>query len=291
MLIEDINDYIDFLKYERMLSENTISSYQGDLFSFYDFLSQENISEAEEVQKKHFSEYTKFLYQKGIKPNTIIRKDAALKGFFRFLSSKERIKNNPSLSIQTPKVPKKLPKVITNSEIETILKTKMTNIEKAVFELLYSSGLRVSELINLEMKNVDLKNNLLKILGKGSKERLTPIGSKAKRALKIYLEERELMLKMANFKNPDYDKVFLNQKGKRISRQYVYNFIKHQGEIIQKHISPHTIRHSCATELLEGGADLRVVQELLGHASIATTQLYTHLSRKYIREVYKSING
>ena len=291
MLIEDINDYIEFLKLERMLSENTVQSYQNDLFSFYDFLSQKDITEASEVQKRNFSEYSAYLSEQNIKPSSIVRKNASIKGFFKYLRAKKRIKENPSLSIQTPKVPKKLPKVISNNEIETILKTKMTNLEKAIFELLYSSGLRVSELINLEMKNLNLKNSLLKVLGKGSKERMVPIGSKAKNALKIYLEERDLMLKMADFKNPDTEKIFLNNKGKGISRQFVYNFIRREGEIIQKHISPHTIRHSFATELLENGADLRVVQELLGHSSIATTQLYTHLSKKYIREVYKSING
>lgn len=291
MLIEDINDYIDFLRLERMLSENTIQSYQNDLFSFYDFLSQKDITEAFDVQKRHFSEYTSYLSSQNIKPSSIIRKNASIKGFFKYLRAKKKIKENPSLSIQTPKTPKKLPKVISNNEIETILKTKMTNLEKAIFELLYSSGLRVSELINLEVKNLNLKQSLLKVLGKGSKERLVPIGSKAKNALKIYLEERDLMLKMANFKNPDTEKIFLNNKGRGISRQFVYNFIRREGEIIQKHISPHTIRHSFATELLENGADLRVVQELLGHSSIATTQLYTHLSKKYIREVYKSING
>ena len=262
-----------------------------NLFSFYDFLSQKDITEASEVQKRNFSEYSAYLSEQNIKPSSIVRKNASIKGFFKYLRAKKRIKENPSLSIQTPKVPKKLPKVISNNEIETILKTKMTNLEKAIFELLYSSGLRVSELINLEMKNLNLKNSLLKVLGKGSKERMVPIGSKAKNALKIYLEERDLMLKMADFKNPDTEKIFLNNKGKGISRQFVYNFIRREGEIIQKHISPHTIRHSFATELLENGADLRVVQELLGHSSIATTQLYTHLSKKYIREVYKSING
>lgn len=300
MIIQQISDYLEFLEIEKGLSENTILAYRSDILSFLDFLVEEEknkdegreIVEASDVQRSHFGSYAKFLMNKDIKPSSIVRKIASLKGLFRYLNAKEEIRSNPALGANSPRVPKKLPRVVMLEEIETILRSDMEPKERAVFELLYATGLRVSELVELEVGNVDLKNNTVKTMGKGSKERVIPLGSHAKAAIERYLEDRNLMLRLLNI-TPDPKKLFLNNRGGKISRQFVYSFIRACGEklIGGKTISPHTIRHSFATHLLERGADLRVVQELLGHSSIVTTQLYTHVSKKRLKEVYHSING
>jgi len=279
-----ISEYINYLEIERGLSKNTISAYGSDLMSFFDFVETDNLSE---ISRKDFSRYTKFLAKKEISPTSITRKIASLKGFFRFLSSKRYIKDNPAISIVSPKLPKKLPKVLTIAEIDKILKNNLNTKERAIIELLYSAGIRVSELVNLDIKNLDLSQKSIKVFGKGSKERLVPINKKCADIINKYLKERNLIALKYNSKN----NLFLENNGKPITRQKVYKIIKQQGELISKHISPHTMRHSFATHLLENGADLRVVQELLGHASIVTTQLYTHISKKALRDVYFSING
>lgn len=232
-----------------------------------------------------------FLASNNISASSITRKIASIKGFFKYVSANREIKANPALAINSPKLPKRLPKVITFEEIKKLLNNRLTVKEKAVFELLYATGLRVSELVNLEIKNVDFKNNLIKTTGKGSKERFVPVGKKAKAALNEYLKQRELILKTKFGSNYKENAIFINDNGKKITRQWVYNFIKKQGETIHKQISPHTIRHSFATHLLENGADLRAVQELLGHSSVVTTQLYTHISKKRLKEIYFQING
>lgn len=289
MLIQSISEYLTYLEVERGLSQNTVLAYENDILGFFDYFK--NIEDPNEIKRIHFSEYTVHLAQNGLLSSSITRKIASIKGFFRFLSANKEIKSNPSLSVTSPKIPKKLPKVISYEEIEKLLKNRLTTKEKAVFELLYATGLRVSELVNLTVKNVDFKSNLIKTTGKGSKDRIVPMGKKAKEALNNYMKERELILKAKMGSGAESDYIFLNDKSEQISRQWVYNFIKKQGETINKTISPHTIRHSFATHLLENGADLRAVQELLGHRSVVTTQLYTHISKKRLREVYFNING
>lgn len=300
MIIQQISDYFEFLEVEKGLSQNTILAYRSDIFSFLDFLVEEKISAASDVQRQHFGSYTKYLMNSNIKPSSIVRKIASLKGLFRYLNAKEEIKVNPALGANSPKVPKKLPKVVTIDEIEQILRSEMTVLQRAIFELLYATGLRVSELVELEIRNVDLKANTIRTIGKGSKERVIPLGSHSKTAIENYIFDRDLILKLsANSISTNQlpktkeaqKKLFLNNRGSKISRQFVYNFIKNCGKKIEKIISPHTIRHSFATHILERGADLRVVQELLGHSSIVTTQLYTHISKKRLKEVYHSING
>ena len=281
--------YLSYLEIERGLSSNTILAYQNDIVAFINFLEGQNISESKNIVRNHFSIYTKNLMDENIKPSSITRKIASLKGFFKFLNAKQELKHNPALGIESPRVPKKLPKVVSTDDIEKMLKTNLSTLEKAVFELLYATGLRVSELVGLNLLNIDLKVNTVRTFGKGSKEKIVPLGKPAAQAVKSYLKERETVLKLNKIENEQ--RVFINAKGKRISRQWVYNFIRSLGEGIQKTITPHTIRHSFATHLLERGADLRVVQELLGHANIATTQLYTHVSKKRLKEVYFAING
>lgn len=289
MLIQSISEYLTYLEVERGLSKNTVLAYENDILGFFDYFK--NIEDPNEIKRIHFSEYTVYLAQNGLLSSSVTRKIASIKGFFRFLAANKEIKSNPSLSVSSPKIPKKLPKVISYEEIEKLLKNRLTIKEKAVFELLYATGLRVSELVNLTVKNVDFKTALIRTTGKGSKDRIVPMGKKAKEALSRYMKERNLLLKAKMGSGAESDYIFLNDKSEKISRQWVYNFIKKQGETINKTISPHTIRHSFATHLLENGADLRAVQELLGHRSVVTTQLYTHISKKRLREVYFNING
>ena len=281
-----ISDYINYLEVERGLSQNTILAYQSDLIAFFDFLETQEEVSLNEIKRRDFSSYTKFLARKELNPSTIVRKIASIKGFFKFLCFRRDIEKNPAIALSTPKLPKRLPKVLTISEIETILKSNLTTLEAAIIELLYSAGIRVSELTRLEIKNIDLKTRMIKVFGKGSKERYVPINKKCVEILEKYLKQR----KIAELKYGDTNTFFIDEKGTKVTRQKVYKIIRKQGEIINKKISPHTIRHSFATHLLERGADLRVVQELLGHASIVTTQLYTHISKKTLREVYFNIN-
>lgn len=279
-----ISEYISYLEIEKGLSKNTILAYQSDLIGFFDFIENAQI---EEIKRKDFSTYTKYLAKNEINPSSITRKIASIKGFFKYISYKRIIKTNPAASIASPKLPKRLPKVLTISEIEKLLRNNLSVMDYAIIELLYSAGVRVSELVNLNIKNIDLKQQTIKVFGKGSKERIIPINKKCIEDLKKYLKKRELIALKYNSE----PFLFINENGKKITRQYVYKVIREQGEKINKHISPHTLRHSYATHLLENGADLRVVQELLGHSSIVTTQLYTHISKRTLREVYFNING
>ena len=292
MNLELISDYLNYLEVERALSKNTIEAYENDIFSFLKYLSDNlGVADIGQIKRTHISSYNRYLASCGINPVSIVRKIASIKGFFRYLCVNSVIEKNPALALTSPKISKKLPKVISVKEIEKLLSSHLDIMHKALFELFYATGLRVSELVNLEFKNTDLKTGIIKTMGKGSKERIIPIGSKAKTALKNYFKEREIIIFTNDLGKKNQKYVFLKQNGAKISRQYVYTFIHNLGKKIQKDISPHTIRHSFATHLLENGADLRVVQELLGHSSIVTTQLYTHISKKRLREVYYSINS
>ena len=217
----------------------------------------------------------------------MIRKVATLRGFFKWATSAEIIDKNPASTLEQPKTPQRLPKVVSIKEIEEMLHNNLTPLEHVIMELLYSCGLRVSELVNLKINDIDLSSKYVRCFGKGSKERIIPIGEMAKNIIKQYLPERELIIKKFNLNTKQ---LLISEKGRFITRQDVYNFIHAQGKIIHKNISPHTLRHSFATHLLENGADLRVVQELLGHSDVSTTQLYTHISKKRLKDVYFSIN-
>ena len=197
------------------------------------------------------------------------------------------LKTNPALTREQPKIPQRLPKVMSVNEIEEILSHNLSVLQRVIVELLYGCGLRVSKLTELKVTSYDLKNRYLQCRGKGSKERIVPLGKKACEAIDDYIKEREFLILKYNL---DTENLLLTEKGKNITRQEVYNFIREQGKFLNKKISPHTLRHSFATHLLENGADLRVVQELLGHSDVATTQLYTHISKKRLKEVYFGIN-
>ena len=287
MLIQYIAQYLEYLEVERGLAFNTILAYRSDLYSLSEFLSTQNIEELNDISRLQLNLYIKNLYDKKYTPGSITREIASIKGFFNWLSINELIKHNPSLAIEQPKLPKKLPKVLSMKEINEILDTSMTVIEKAVLELLYACGLRVSELTDIRLNNIDLTAKFLRCTGKGSKERIVPIGKRACLAVRAYLKERDYITKKFNIKSRY---CFLKENGKKLTRQDVYVFIHNLGKNVDKDISPHTIRHSFATHLLENGADLRVVQELLGHSDVSTTQLYTHISKKRLKDIYFSIN-
>ena len=288
MLIQHISLYLEYIEVERGLSSNTVDAYRRDLYSLSNFLTELGLDEVSKVQRFHLNLYIKNLYDKKYTPYSIAREIASIKGFFKWLSISEEIKHNPSLAIEQPKLPKRLPKVLSMKEIKSLLETDLSVLNKAIIVLLYAAGLRVAELSNIQINNVDLTSKFVRCVGKGSKERLVPIGNQACNALKSYIKERDFIIKKYGITSKY---LFIKENGKKLTRQDVYLFINSIGKNIEKDISPHTIRHSFATHLLENGADLRVVQELLGHSDVSTTQLYTHISKKRLKEIYFSIHN
>lgn len=287
MLFQYISEYIDYLSIERGLSENTLLAYRNDLVDFSEFLSRLEIEELSNISRTNVNQYIRNLRKDNFSPGSITRKIASLRGFFKWLISSEYLSHDPTASLEQPKLSRHLPKVLTLSEINMMLQENLTPWQRAVVELLYAAGLRVSELANLKISDVNLEQSYVRCFGKGSKERLVPIGKYAVAAVKDYLEKRKMLVL-----NPDFDSkhLFLDERGHNISRQKIYLLIHDLGKKVGKNISPHTLRHSFATHLLENGADLRVVQELLGHSDVSTTQLYTHVSKKRLKEVYFLIN-
>ena len=277
-----ISQYLEYLELEKGLSQNTIDAYRRDLYSF-----AEGVDEIDNIDRGSINNYVRSLKEKKLASSSVIRKVASLRGFFKWAYSMGIIKKNPASTLEQPKVPKRLPKVISIKEIEELLHSGLSPIQKVIVELLYSCGLRVSELVNLKISDIDLNSKYVRCFGKGSKERVIPIGKAAKNAVLEYLPEREFLLKKYNLNTK---KLLISGSGRLLNRQDIYNFIHEKGKIVHKNISPHTLRHSFATHLLENGADLRVVQELLGHSDVSTTQLYTHISKKRLKDVYFSIN-
>jgi integrase/recombinase XerD len=286
MDLEKVSQYLEYIEIEKGLSDNTINAYRRDLSALADFYPEKPLNE---ISKHDINNYILYLRENNTSPRTVVRKIASFRGFFKWLSANEYIKKNPSETIEQPKLPKRLPKVMTLSEINEIFRSDLNTEEMLIVELLYGCGLRVSELVNLKTSDIDIKSKYVKCFGKGSKERIIPFGKKAKDAIINYLKTRDIIIAKYNLINPD--KLFIKESGKFITRQDVYNFIHKQGEKIHKNISPHTLRHTFATHLLENGADLRVVQELLGHSDVSTTQLYTHITKKRLKEVYFAINN
>ncbi len=275
-----INRYLDYLKYERNLSLNTIKSYSNDLQQFaktHDFLKVTPIDSKKYLEKLNLS------------PKSQAHTITVLNSFYLFLINESVIKTNPFAQIHQPKLPKYLPEYLTEEEIDKILDINLNNSYDyrniAMLETLYATGMRVSELVNLEMVNLDLDNALVRIMGKGSKERIIPLTDIAIKRLQIYIKDHRPQL--LNNKNSNY--VFISRNQKNISRQAFFKIIKTicQSKGINKNISPHTIRHSFATHLLAHGADLRIIQELLGHEDISTTQIYTHLTNTQIKKDYE----
>ena len=288
MDIQYLSLYLEYLEVEKGLSQNTIEAYKNDLSSFFEFCVKRGCVDVSDVKRSDINAFILELRQGNYTPSSVVRKIASIRGFYKWFCSTEENAKNPALTLERPKLPKKLPKVMTVDELSKILNSDLTKLEKVVIELLYGCGLRVSELVNLKLNSIDIKSKYVQCFGKGSKERLVPFGQKAKKAIEDYLKYREMIL-LQSSKSTKY--FLLRESGEKITRQDVYDFIHKQGEKIHKHISPHTLRHSFATHLLENGADLRVVQELLGHSDVSTTQLYTHITKKRLKEVYFKINN
>lgn len=282
-MFQIIGEYLEYLELEKGLAQNTLDAYRRDLSEF-----AKNIDNIDSVNRMTINGFIRTLREKKLAPTSVIRKIASIRGFFKWAYSSGLIKQNPASTLEQPKVPQRLPKVITIKEVEELLHENLTPLEHVIMELLYSCGLRVSELVNLKLTDIDLVSKYVRCFGKGSKERIIPMGEIAKQVIKEYLPERDLLLKKYNLSTK---RLFILPNGRLINRQDVYNLIHERGKLIHKNISPHTLRHSFATHLLENGADLRVVQELLGHSDVSTTQLYTHISKKRLKEVYFAINS
>lgn len=289
MDIQFLSEYLEYIEIEKGLSVNTIEAYRRDLSAFLDFcVKNYGVNDITDIKKNHLNAYIMNLHDNSFNTRSVVRKIASLRGFFKWLSANSYIDSNPVQTLEQPKLPKRLPKVITIEEIKEIFKSEFTPLQSVVVELLYDCGLRVSELVNLKVADIDVKSRYVQCFGKGSKERVVPFGKNAQISINNYLKARNLIVLKYNLQTKD---LFLKDNGKKISRQDVYSFIRSLGVKIHKHISPHTLRHSFATHLLENGADLRVVQELLGHSDVSTTQLYTHITKKRLKEVYFAINN
>lgn len=288
-LEEILECFLDYLTIERGLAQNTIISYRYDLIKYINFLKKNNISSFNQTKKDLVNNYFVYLRKKNLEINSISRNLVAVKMLYRFLLIEGFIKEDITGLIEFPRMSKKLPHVLSLREINLLLdkanfKSNLGLRDQAILELLYATGLRVSELIYLKIDDINMENRMLKCLGKGSKERIIPFGSKAYQSLRLYLDKVRQKL----VKNPNEDILFLNSRGERLSRQGIFYLVKKyvRKAGIEKKITPHTLRHTLATHLLENGADLRSVQEMLGHSDISTTQIYTHVSRKWVSEEY-----
>ncbi|MCZ6703440.1 MAG: site-specific tyrosine recombinase XerD [Ignavibacteria bacterium] len=289
-----LKEYLSFLKLERNLSGNTISSYKNDITSLLHYLSERGISDPSDITFSHLIEFFKTLSEVCLSNSTAARYFSSIKSFFKYLFEIKYIQENPIERLSSPKLAKSLPVVLTIEEIDSIItepdaKNKLGLRDKALLELLYACGLRVSELINLKISDLFLKEEVIRVFGKGSKERIVPIGSSAITWIENYLLNSRPLLEK---KSKSESILLLNNRATKLSRMGVWKIIdKHTKTAgIKKDVHPHTFRHSFATHLLEGGADLRAVQEMLGHADISTTQIYTHIDRDYIKQVHKDFH-
>ena len=280
-----------YLRLEKSLSPKTVEAYLRDVKKFAGFLSQndEQMDETllKEASLQDFQNYLQLLFNEQTKATSQARTISSLKAFYHFLQYEKIIENNPTELLEAPKTGRIIPDVLSIVEIESIIKSiDLSKPEghrnKAIIEVLYGCGLRVSELINLKLSQLFFRDNFIRIIGKGDKERLVPIGTTAQKAVMHYMDGSRSQLKI---KKGMEDILFLNRRGSKLTREMIFMMIKEMAQWggIQKSISPHTFRHSFATHLVEGGADLRAVQEMLGHASITTTEIYTHLDTDYIR--------
>lgn len=284
-----IEEFINYLSVERGLAHNTLLAYRRDLTEYTRFLAAAGIPSAEKVERRHITDYMYNQKSRQLSAKTIGRHLAAIKMFHRFLVRERLAKEDPTTLIETPKVWKRVPDVLSSAEMEMMIKAaegrrRHRIRDQAILEVLYATGMRVSELINLKLENVNLEGGYIRCTGKGNKERIVPLGRKAREAIVRYLKARGKFLKFHMT-----SVLFLSQRGQRISRQCLWKMIRDYAQKagIRKTVKPHTIRHSFATHLLEHGADLRSVQEMLGHSDISTTQIYTHVDRERLKRIHK----
>ena len=284
-----LDAFIDNIWIEKGLSQNTLDSYRSDLEQFSSWLKKNNLTYIK-TSKKEILSYLSFLFQKGLGSKTVARKLSSLKSFFRYLVFKSIIPNDPSAEVETPKLLKSIPKSISEKEVEALLaapdeKTDIGLRDKTMIETLYSCGLRISELTNLELLNLNLRQGVIRVIGKGQKERLVPMGDQLIGLLELYISSSRKNL--LNKRHSDF--LFLSTRGQRMTRQSFWHRIKHYclaSGFEPDKISPHVLRHAFATHLLNNGADLRVVQLLLGHSDLNTTQIYTEVARQRLKRLH-----
>jgi integrase/recombinase XerD len=288
-----IDDFMNYLSVERGLAKNTLLAYRRDLDKYIDYLSQKGIKAGTQVSREHVSNFMFDLKKHDMSATTICRNLAAVKMFHRFLVRENLAKEDPTTLVDTPKLWMRMPSVLTQAEVESMIAAasgkKVQQIrDQAILEILYASGLRVSEVSDLKTTSINYDVGFVRAVGKGSKERIIPLGRKAREALQKYLLRARPQL----LKDKTNDVLFLSRLGKKISRQSLWAVIKFYARKanIKKTIKPHTLRHTFATHLLEHGADLRSVQEMLGHADISTTQIYTHVDKERLKNVHKQFH-
>lgn len=296
-LQEIFRSYIHFLELEKNLSENTILSYKNDIKNYINYLSEKNISNPDKISENDVREFVRQLSDLLLSPKTISQNISAIRSFHKFLVNDGYAILNPTENLSLPKLPKNLPEVLTYNEIEKILNSINTGNpngirDRAIIETLYATGVRVSELITLKQQDINFELGIVRVYGKGSKERVVPIGSAAISWIKRYQKEARIFFidnqRRLNYRSTDI--LFLNVRGKPLTRMAIWLIVSKYTRAagIDKVVHPHTFRHSFATHLLEGGANLRAVQEMLGHTDISTTEIYTHIDRKYLIEIHKT---
>ena len=283
-----LSDYIIELKtIKQRDKDTTVNSYSEDIYKYLEYMESKNISSALDISYNNLLDYLKYLDDNKYEVSSVARKIVSIKAFHKYLSENYKV-IDISTKINTPRFYRKLPNILTIEEVDNLLDIKLDTAfdyrNKAMLELMYSSGLRVSELINLELSDIDLNNNYVRCFGKGSKERIVPVGEYSSKYLSIYINEYRDSMKKCYYT----EKIFLNNHGKEMTRQGFFKIIKKiaKDKDINKNITPHMLRHSFATHLLNNGADLRTIQEMLGHSSISTTQIYTNVTNDILKENY-----
>nr|WP_244325249.1 site-specific tyrosine recombinase XerD [Dolosigranulum pigrum] len=288
---EALAEYMIYLKIERGLSANTVTSYKRDIEKYLTFLTEKKITQLDEVSRFEILDFLQTLRQSGAADNSIIRMVSSLRKFHQYLKRESIVSDDPMQLIDTPKKASTLPKAISPQAVEQLLEAPDTTTplgvrDRTILELMYATGLRISELVNLKLSDMHLTMGFIQTMGKGEKERIIPLGEIASQWLDHYLDGARVYLQDQSAETSEY--VFLNSRGKGLSRQGVWKKVKQLAleAGIDQNVTPHTLRHSFATHLLENGADLRMVQELLGHADISTTQIYTHITKTRLKQVY-----
>ncbi|MEX0981714.1 MAG: site-specific tyrosine recombinase XerD [Bacteroidales bacterium] len=289
----EIRAYMSYLKLEKGLAENSVKAYENDLKKLLKYLDETDFEGGPElINDQLLHDFVHWINATGVNERSQSRIISGIRSFFKYLVIDEKIITDPAMMLEGPKTGRKLPEVLTVGEIDLLfsmidLSKPEGQRNKAMLEVLYSCGLRVSELISIRITDIYSEEGFLRVIGKGNKERIIPISQSALKEIELYMPDRNSML---NIDKGNVDVLFLNRRGKKLTRIMVYTIIKELKEKagLKKHVSPHTFRHSFATHLVNGGADLRAVQEMLGHESIVTTEIYTHLDREYLREAIVS---
>ena len=280
----NLRSFLNYLLVDKGLSNNTAKAYEADISSFFQWLDNEDLK-YKNLQEDHINQYISFLFQRKMRSSSVNRKISSIKSFYIFLVKRNFVKNSPLNDLVTPKQEKYLPESMSEAEVDKLLNSpdvanKIENRDKAMIEMLYATGMRISELVNLKITDIDMKRCVVKVFGKGSKERLVPFGETALDSLRSYLNERE---------QSSSKEIFLSNRGKKMTRVAFWQRVKVYliRENLKNSISPHTLRHAFATHLLNRGADLRSVQLLLGHSDLSTTQIYTHIAKQRLSDVLK----